>query len=782
MNHTKYTPIFLLLLSVCLRLSANNNIKNDYSLSGYITDKSNGEHLPGATVYITNLKEGTASNVYGYYSISLKPDTYNVVYSYVGYDDVTLKIELVSDTSINIELMPAAKNLDEVEITDKAMNKQVTSTQMSVTKMDNKTIKAIPALLGEVDLIKALQLLPGVKFAAEGSSGISVRGGGPDQNLILLDEANVYNAGHLMGFFSVFNNDAVKSVELYKGDLPAKYGGRLSSLVDIRMKEGNMKKFHGNGGIGMISSRLMLEGPIVKDKASFMVAGRRSYADLFLRLSKDEEVKNNILYFYDLNGKVNYRINQNNHLYLSGYFGKDVFKSDFFGMNWGNATGTLRWNHIFDEKLFSNFTVVVNRFNYNLSYKADSPFAFLWQSSITDYNAKGDFTWFANPNNKVTFGFSTIYHDFFPGTIEGTSDDSFISNYALASNYSLESALYLSNEQKIGNRFTIKYGLRFSIFNNIGPTTVYQYDNYGVATDSTVYGKGDFYHTYTGLEPRIGVVFLLTESSSLKLSYSRNNQYIQQAQNSLAGSPFSIWFPSSPNVKPQSADQVATGYFRNFKKGMFEASVEVYYKSIKNAVDFRDFADLLLNKFLEGQVLEGEGQGYGIELMFRKNIGKLTGWVSYAYSRAFKEVEGINDGNAYPSSYDRPNDFSIVANYDLNPRISFGLSWVYLTGQPVTFPVGKFEYGGDNIPVYSDRNSYRMPDYHRLDISFTWRDDQTKKKRFHNEFNISIYNAYNRKNAWMINFQTDPVDPSVTYAEMTYLFGIVPTFTWNFRF
>lgn len=782
MNTLRHILFFLLLFSVCLTLGASGNVKNEYSLSGSITDKSNGEYLPGATVYITNLKKGTASNVYGFYSISLKPDTYKVVYSYIGYNDITLEIELLSDTSINIELMPAAKNLDEVEITDKAVNEQVTSTQMSVTKMDNKTIKSIPALLGEVDLIKALQLLPGVKFAAEGSSGISVRGGGPDQNLILLDEANVYNAGHLMGFFSVFNNDAVKSVELYKGDLPAKYGGRLSSLVDIRMKEGNMKKFHGNGGIGMISSRLMLEGPIVKDKASFMVAGRRSYADLFLRLSKDEEIKNNILYFYDINGKVNYRINQNNHLYLSGYFGKDVFKSDFFGMNWGNATGTLRWNHIFDEKLFSNFTVVVNRFNYNLSYKADSPFAFLWQSAITDYNAKGDFTWFANPNNKVTFGFSTIYHDFFPGTIEGTSDDSFISNYALASNYSLESALYLSNEQKIGNRFTIKYGLRFSIFNNIGPATVYHYDNDGVATDSTVYGKGDFYHTYTGLEPRIGMVFLLTESSSLKLSYSRNNQYIQQAQNSVAGSPFSIWFPSSPNVKPQSADQVATGYFRNFKKGMFEASVEVYYKSIKNAVDFRDFADLLLNKFLEGQVLEGKGKGYGIELMFRKNIGKLTGWVSYAYSRAFKEVAGINDGNAYPSSYDRPNDFSIVANYDLNPRISFGLSWIYLTGQPVTFPVGKFEYGGDNIPVYSDRNSYRMPDYHRLDISFTWRDDQTRKKRFHNEFNISIYNAYNRKNAWMINFQTDPVDPSVTYAEMTYLFGIVPTFTWNFRF
>ncbi len=777
-----YILFFFLLYSIGLSLSAENNVKNEYSLSGYITDKSNGEHLPGATVYITNLKKGTASNVYGYYYISLKPDIYKVVYSYVGYDDVTIEIELVSDTSINIELMPAAKNLDEVEITDKAINEQVASTQMSVTKMDNKTIKAIPALLGEVDLIKALQLLPGVKFAAEGSSGISVRGGGPDQNLVLLDEANVYNAGHLMGFFSVFNNDAVQSVELYKGDLPAKYGGRLSSLVDIRMKEGNKKKFHGSGGIGIISSRLMLEGPIVKDKASFMVAGRRSYADLFLRLSSNNDIKNNILYFYDLNGKVNYRINQNNHVYLSGYFGKDVFKNDFFGMNWGNATGTLRWNHIFDEKLFSNFTFVVNRFSYNVSFQEDSPHAFVWQSSLSDYNIKGDFTWYANANNKVTFGFSSIFHDFFPGTIEGLNDDSFISEFALQSNYALESALYLSNEQKIGPRITVKYGLRLSIFNNIGPATSYQFDGAGQVTDSTVYARGDFYNTYLGLEPRLGIVFRVNEISSVKVSYSRNNQYIQQAQNSVAGSPLSIWIPASPNVKPQAADQVAAGYFRNFKEGLFETSVEAYYKSIKNAVDFRDFAELLLNKYIEGEILDGKGWGYGIELMARKNYGKLTGWISYAYSRAYKKVDGINHGNQYPSSYDRPHDFSIVGNYDLNPRISFGLSWIYLTGQPVTFPVGRFEYGGVNVPLYSDRNSYRMPDYHRLDISFTWRDKPEKKKRFRNEFNISVYNLYNRKNPWVIYFQTDPDDPTTTYAEMTYLFGIIPTFTWNFSF
>lgn len=772
----------LLILLFSFELFAHGNIKGEYSLSGYITDKSNGEYLPGATIFIKDLKKGSASNIYGYYSIALKPDKYTVVYSYIGYADVTIEIDLVADTTINIELSSTTKKLDEVEITGEAINENITSSQMSVNKIDSKTIKSIPALMGEVDLVRALQLLPGVKFAAEGSSGISVRGGSPDQNLILLDEANVYNAGHLMGFFSVFNNDAVKSVELYKGDLPARYGGRLASLVDIRMKEGNSKEFHGNGGIGLISSRLMLEGPIVKDKASFMVAGRRSYADLFLMFSKDEEIKGNSLYFYDLNGKVNYRINQKNHIFFSGYYGKDVFKSDFFKMNWGNATGTLRWNHIFHEKLFSNFTFVINRFNYNIGFNDNGPQSFLWQSSLTDYNLKGDFTWYANTNNKVTFGFSGMFHNFFPGTIEGQSEDSFIGKYSLADNYALESAVYISNEQKIGTRFTIKYGLRLSIFNNIGPDTSYYYNEEGYVIDSTVNAKGDFYNTYLGFEPRLGVVYQLNEISSLKASYSRNYQYIQQAQNSVAGSPLNIWFPASPNVKPQIGDQFAAGYFRNFKEGMFETSAEAYYKIISDAVDFKDHANLLLNKYLEGELLFGRGYGYGLEFMVKKNFGKLTGWTSYTWSRTFREIEGINNGEPYSSPYDRPHDFSIVMNYDLNQRISFGLSWVYLTGQPVTFPVGRFEYGNINVPTYSERNSYRLPDYHRMDFSFTWKDKPNPDRRWHNEFNISFYNLYNRKNPWVINFQTDPNDPSLTYAEMTYLFGIIPSFTWNFSF
>ena len=773
--------LIILLLGFILPIAKAIETKDSYTLSGFIKDADNGEVLPGATVFIKELKAGAASNVYGFYSISLKPGTYHIVFSFIGYGDQELLVEINDNKSLNIDLVPSAHKLSEVEITGEAKNKNISSTQMSVNKIDSKTIQAIPALMGEVDLIKAIQLLPGVKFAAEGSSGFSVRGGSPDQNLVLLDEATVYNAGHLMGFFSVFNNDAVKSVELYKGDLPAKYGGRLSSLVDVRMKDGNKKKFHGNGGIGAISSRLTLEGPIVKDKGSFMIAGRRSYADIFLRLSSNEQINNNILYFYDLNAKLNYSINQNNHVFISGYFGKDVFKNGNFKMNWGNATGTLRWNHIFNEKLFSNFTFIASSFGYNMGLTNEDS-GFDWKSQLTDYNLKGDFNWYFDNNNTINFGFSTILHDFFPGKIKGTGSSSFITEYGLPNNYSLENAIYISNSQKIGSMLSLKYGLRLSMFNNVGPNTVFNYDPLGQPIDSTVYSKGDFYNTYFGLEPRLGAVFQLNEISSVKASYSRNYQFLQQAQNSTAGSPLNIWFSSSTNVKPQFSDQFAIGYFRNFKDGMYEASVEAYYKDIKNAIDFRDHADLLLNKHIEGELLIGKGYGYGLEFLLRKNVGKLTGWISYTYSRTFREIEGINNGNPYNGPYDRPHDFSLVASYNFTPEFSMGLTWIYLTGQPVTFPVGRFIYGNTIVPFYSGRNDYRMPDYHRLDLSFTWTEKHNPEKKWHSQINISFYNAYNRKNPWVINFRTDPIDSSITYAEMTYLFGIVPSITYNFKF
>jgi len=531
-----------------------------------------------------------------------------------------------------------------------------------------------------------------------------------------------------------------------------------------------------------VASRLTLEGPLAKNKASFMVSGRRTYADLFLKLSKNEILKESALYFYDMNAKVNWSINQNNHLYLSGYFGKDVFKGGQFRMNWGNATGTLRWNHIFHKKLFSNFTFVANRFNYSLGIPEGNIQAFLWESDLTDYTFKGDFTWYANSGNTLRFGVSSIYHDFYPGTIEGLGDSASFGAYSIPSNYAIESGVYLSNTQKIGALFTLKYGLRLSVFSNMGSGTVFSYDETGAVIDSTEYASGEIYNTYTGLEPRLGVVFKLNEISSVKVSYSRNIQYIQQAENSTGGSPLSIWFPSSPNVKPQIGDQVALGYFRNFKNGLLETSAEAYYKNVKNAIDFRDHADLLLNKFIEGELLVGKGWSYGLEIMVKKTRGDLSGWVSYTWSRALQQINGISNGDPYPASYDRPHDFSIVLNYNLGEQISFGLTWVYLTGQPVTFPVGRYVYGNTIVPVYSERNSYRFPEYHRLDLSFTWRDKDKPGKNWHNSINVSVYNAYNRKNPWVINFQSDPDDPDATYAEVTYLFGIIPSITYNFRF
>lgn len=756
--------------------------KNKLTISGYITDTENGESLPGATVFVKNIKAGTSANSYGFYSFSLVAGSYTIVYSFMGYSDKTIQIDLTTDTIVNIELTSISAILGEVEITGEATNSNITNVQMSVNKISSKEIQAIPALMGEVDPIKVLQMLPGVKFAAEGSSGLSVRGGGPDQNLMLLDEAAVYNAGHLMGFFSVFNNDAIKNVELYKGDLPAKYGGRLASLIDVTMKDGNTKKFHGNGGIGLISSRLMLEGPIQKDKSSFMIAGRRSYADLFLKLSSDDDLNNNTLYFYDLNAKANYIINDKNRVYLSGYFGKDVMKMGIFGMDWGNSTGTLRWNHIFHEKLFSNFTFVASRFSYNLGIPEGNENSFEWLSDLKDYNLKGDFTWFANANNKVTFGVSSLMHNFFPGVIEGTSEESFINKYELDHNYALESGAYLSNEQKIGASFILKYGVRFSIFNNVGPGTVYNFDSTGTMVDSTAYASGDFYNTYSGLEPRLGIVYMLNEKSSIKASYSRNIQYIQQAQNSTAGSPLHVWFPASPNVKPQIGDQYALGYFRNFFDGLFETSVEGYYKTTSNAIDFRDHADLLLNKYFEGELLTGKGWSYGIEVLIKKTRGKFTGWASYTWSKTMRQIDGINNNDPYPAPYDRPHDITLVANYNLNSQLSFGATWTYQTGQPVTFPVGRFIYGNTVIPVYSERNSYRMPDYHRLDLSCTYKLKPNPNKKWRHEFNVSIYNAYNRHNPYMINFVSEDYDPQVKYAEMVYLFGIIPSFTYNFSF
>lgn len=777
----KYITAFLISLFLFAYSVQSSPVEKKVTLTGIVTDKQNGESLIGATIYVKELKTGAVSDVYGHYSISLLPGKYTISISYIGYKTEEKIIELFENSTWNVELVTAKSTLKEVVIMGEQAGKNVLQPEMSTVKMDIATIEKIPALFGEIDIIKAIQMLPGVQSVSEGSSGFSVRGGAPDQNLIILDEATVYNASHLLGFFSVFNNDAIKDVKLYKGDIPPAYGGRLSSVLDVRMNEGNSKKLEVNGGIGLIASRLTVEGPIIKDKLSFIVSGRRTYADLYLPLSKERALRNNKLYFYDLNAKANYRINDNNQIFLSGYFGRDVFKNQFAGMDWGNGTGTLRWNHLFSKRLFSNFTVLYSDYQYNLDAGGGGTSAFIWNSSLKDLAIKGDFSYYLNTSNTIKFGITSAYHMIDPGVAKGTGE-SVLSKVTVPMNYALESSIYAGNEEKIGEKFTVKYGLRYTIFQNVGPGTVFKFDNNFNSIDSTVFSSGKFFNTYSGLEPRLGLLFAPNENWSLKASYARTYQYLQLAQNSTVGTPLDIWFPASPNIKPQMGDQIAGGYFRNFRRNTIETSVELYYKQMKNVIDFKDFARLLLNNKLEGEVRTGKAYSYGAEFFVRLNEKKLNGWISYTYSRTFRKIQGINEGREYPAPYDKPHNVSVVLNYEITSRWMVSLNWLYATGTPVTFPTGRAVIGGKVIPIYSDRNQYRYEDYHRLDASVTLNSKKKPGSKFSWDLNFSVYNAYNRHNTWTINFTQETDNPDVTYAEKVYLFGIIPSVTFNFHF
>ena len=548
------------------------------------------------------------------------------------------------------------------------------------------------------------------------------------------------------------------------------------------MNDGNSKKFEVNGGIGLISSRLTVEGPIAKDRCSFVVSGRRTYADIFLPLSSNKALQNNSLYFYDLNAKINYKIDDNNQVFLSGYFGRDVFKNGFASMKWGNETATARWNHLFTKQLFSNFSLIYSNYLYNLGTPDGSTNSFLWTSNLRDIGLKGDFSYYLNTKNTIRFGFSEIYHIFNPGEASGVGEKSVVTSVKVPNNYGFETGVYGSNEQKIGDHFTVKYGLRFSMFQNTGPGTVYHYNSSYIAIDSTVYAAGVLYHTYTGIEPRLGLLYDFNSKHSVKASYARTYQYLQLAQNSTIGTPLDIWFPASPNIKPQIADQVAVGYFRNFRKNTIETSVETYYKWMQNVIDFKDFADLLLNSKLEGEVRTGKAWSYGVEFLVRLNETKINGWVSYTWSRTFRQIPEINGGNPYPAPYDKPNNISVVLNYVISKRFTISANWVYATGAPVTFPTGRAEIGGKIIPIYSDRNQYRYQDYHRLDVALTLYSKEKPGRKFNWDLNFSVYNAYNRHNTWSINFVQDNIDPNTTYAEKVYLFGIIPSVTFNFHF
>ncbi len=769
-----------LLLLACIIAFPALVSAQQYTISGTVKDSANGESVLGSSVFIPELKTGVNTNSYGFFSITLPAGKYTVEVSYIGRKTKKIAVDLQKNVKLNIELSDLSNELEGVEITGQHTDKNVTSTTMSSDHLDMAEIKAIPVLFGETDILKTITLLPGVMSAGEGNTGFYVRGGGADQNLVLLDEATVYNASHLLGFFSVFNGDAVKDMTLFKGGIPAEYGGRLASVLDVHMNDGNEKQYTVKGGIGIIASRLTIEGPIKKDRGSFIISGRRTYADVFLHLFGDSPaLRASSLYFYDLNLKANYRITDRDRIFLSGYFGRDVFDAaGNFGIDYGNATGTLRWNHIFTDKLFLNTSAIVSDYHYNINITSGSS-NFGITSGIRDYQFKLAFDYFLNSKNKVKFGVETTNHIFTPGTIS-TNGTSLITDLNIAQEHAIESAAYISDEVTLTSKLSFVAGLRYVVYDEIGPGTVFHYDTTGAITDTSKYSKNQIIQQYTSLEPRLSARYILNKNSSVKASYCRTSQFIQLLSNTTASAPTDLWVPSSQVIKPQLCDQYALGYFRNFHDNMFETSVEVYYKAMQNQIDYKPGADLVLNPVVESQLYFGTGRSYGIEFMVKKSIGKFTGWVAYTLSRTERQFQYINNDSWYPAKQDRPNDISTVLMYNANKKWSFGAVWIYATGNAVTFPVAQYEYEGHVVAYYSDRNAYRMPAYHRLDLSATLK--RPKRKHFEGEWEFSIYNAYDRHNAYSIEFQQDPNNPAQTQAVMTWLFGIIPSVTYNFKF
>lgn len=737
------------------------------TISGKITDAATGEDLIGATIANKSRAIGTITNMYGFYSLTISNDTDTLYINYIGYNEHIANIAYDGNQRLNIKLSPSERQLDDVVITATSDRDNVTSTDMGVLKVSLESIEKLPVLFGERDIMKTLQLLPGISSVGEGSSNFSVRGGSYDQNLIQLDESTVYSASHLLGFFSTFNSDAIKNVTVYKGGIPANYGGRGSSVVDIQMKDGNNQAFSSEGGIGIISSRLAVEGPIIKDKMSFLLSGRRTYLDLLAK-SANAIDEGTDLFFYDLNAKVNYQINDNNRVYLSGYFGKDKFGSNEIGTEWDNTTATVRWNHLFSDKLFSNATLTYSNYGFGFNIGGDAKYS----SGIEDLGIKQDFSWFVSPESTVNFGWSILDHSFQPGKLEFEEEE--LDGKVLDKKRAYESGLYLSHDYKLSEKWSTAYGVRFSMYNEMGSGWTYQYDDSNVKTDSVFYSDGEIAKTYFNAEPRVSVKYQLSNSSSFKLSYNRMAQYLHLLSNSTSGQPTDTWISSSSNVKPLTINQYSVGYFKNFNENMFETSVEIYYKGMDNITDYEDGTNLLLNENIEAQILSGQGRSYGAEFYVKKKTGRFTGWLSYTLARTEKQIEGINNNHWYATTYDKTHDLSVVGSYEVTKRLSASTTWIYGTGSAVTFPNGKYQLDGKVIPYYSNRNDYRMPAYHRMDINF----HLNGKKR--SSWDFSIYNLYNRHNAYSIDFEED--SQGNTQAVKTYLFGIIPSLTWNFKF
>lgn len=799
---------YLLVIYLLLLFGTGSYAQSKVTLSGYIKDKANGEALIGATVYINELKTGSSTNVYGFYSITVPQGSYEVICSYIGYSSQTFKVELNGNLTKNLELGEVENVLQDVVVTAEREDANLKNIEMSVVKLDIKTITKIPPLLGEVDVVRAVQLLPGVSTVGEGASGFNVRGGSIDHNLILLDEAPVYNSSHLFGFFSVFNPDAVKDVKLLKGGVPAQYGGRLASLLDIRMKEGNSKKFEVNGGIGLLSSRLAIEGPIIKDKASFIVAGRRTYFDLFLPyVSNNPNTRDSKAYFYDLTAKVNYRINENNTVYLSGYFGRDRFGfGSAFGFEWGNATTTLRWNKIFNPKLFSNLTAFYSNYDYALEIKTARD-GFNWQSNIINYSIKPEFTYFLNSKNTLVFGGQVLYYDFLPGRTTVRSNGRDIIN-SLPKKFALENGLYIANEQVVNSRLSLQYGLRYSQFSYFGPGTALKLGDTipgqkRPILNETTYSARKAIANYGNLEPRFALKYELNTVSTIKFSYNRMSQYLHLLSNTQASVPLDVWTPSTNNIKPQIADQVALGYFRNFgDNNMYETSVEVYYKDMQNQIDYIDGADLLLNRELEAEILTGKGRAYGAEFFVKKRRGKINGWISYTLARTERQVNGINQNSWYPARFDKLHNLAVVGIYEVSKRLSLSANFVFGSGVPGTFPTNRFVVQGYVVPhnFQDQRNNIRIPPYHRLDLAATLEGKRNDQRKWKSSWTFAVYNVYNRRNPFGIYFQQEPapnrpvestnpafdqrvIQSTATQAiRFAVLGAVVPSVTYNFTF
>jgi hypothetical protein len=769
-----------------------------YTLSGTISDVNSNETLIGVNILIPELKTGISTNEYGFYSITLPKGVYKIEITSIGFKTIEQSIELNKNTKQNFKLTSSENVLKEVIINSNDNKTENRKPEMSVNKLSVSTIKKMPVVLGEVDIIKSILLLPGVTNAGEAASGFNVRGGGADQNLILMDEASIFNSSHVFGFFSIFNPDAIKDLKLYKGGIPARYGGRASSVLDIYQKDGNSNDFHMNGGIGLITSRLLAEGPIVKDKGSFLIAGRASYAHLFLKLS--EEQKNNAAYFYDMNAKLSYKLDSNNSLFMSGYFGRDVFQlNKSFTNIYGNTTFNTRWNHLFSDKLFSNLSLIYSDYYYGL----DLDFVgFEWKSGIKNYNIKYDLKSYISDRIKLNYGVNAIYYDFNPGTIKPSSPESGINYDQLEKKYAFEPAFYINAEQKISERIDINYGLRYSLFYDIGSSTVNLYENnnpvlfntefqiYEKATPigTKHYNKNEVIKSFNNLEPRLSVNYQLNENQSFQASYNRMVQYLQLISNTSSPTPLDVWTPSGTYIKPQIADQVAVGYFRKFKEGAYSAEVSSYYKEVQNRLDYIDGANLIANKAIEQVILNGQLRSYGLEFMFKKNEGNLTGWISYTLSKSEQKTPGrtpletgINNGQWYNTVYDKVNNLAVTGSYYLNPKWTFGANFIYQTGQPTTYPNGQYEYLGLSIPIYGLRNEERLPSFNHLDISATLTPKSNGNKSWRGEWVFSIYNVYNRKNAASVGFRENQ-DTGANEAVKTSIFGIVPSVSYNFKF